>query len=196
MNSTECRVAAIDLGASSGRVVAAYSKGERFQLREVHRFQNRLVRAGGAVCWDVLRLFDGVAEGLRRAEAAIGPLDCGVDSWAVDYELLDGDGALLGNPRSYRDPGTSASVEQVLPDVGREQLYAYTGSQVQEFNTVAAVQGQTLPPLLRQTRPSPRSAGDDPHPRRRLRRRGRHPLRHLRQPDTMGSVPRPERAQN
>ena len=136
--SSELTVAAVDLGASSGRVVVGNSTGGRFELHEVHRFANRAVRAGGQLYWDVLSLFDGVGEGLRRAERHAGrALDSvGVDSWAVDYGLLDTDGRLLGNPRCYRDPGTEATVENVLASIGAADLYGYTGTQLQPFNTV------------------------------------------------------------
>ena len=125
--------AAVDLGASSGRVIAGDVTATGVQLREVHRFANRPVRAGGTLHWDVLALWDGILEGLRRA----GPVDgIGVDSWAVDYALLDADGALLANPVHYRDArtdGVAAAVDALVPPA---ELYALTGVQRLPFNTV------------------------------------------------------------
>jgi rhamnulokinase len=133
----EARVAAVDLGAASGRVVAGHYSGHRFTLREVHRFPNVPVRVSGVLRWDVLRLFHGVIEGLRRAEREMGSLDSvGVDGWGVDYGLLDKDGQLLGSPAHYRDQRTAGAAARVLDMLGGERLYAATGTQVQPFNTL------------------------------------------------------------
>jgi rhamnulokinase len=130
-------VAAVDLGASSGRVIVGRFGPDGASLREVHRFPNEPVRAGGVLRWDVLALFRGILDGLRRAEEAAGPLDAiGVDAWGVDYGLIDGDGQLIGNPAHYRDPRTGPAVDAVLADPGAAALYAATGTQFQPFNTV------------------------------------------------------------
>jgi rhamnulokinase len=130
-------VAAVDLGASSGRVVVARFPRQGPQLQEVHRFANVPVRAGGPLRWDVLRLYRGTVEGLREAVRRSGPLDgVGVDSWAVDYGLLDADGELLGNPVCYREPGTDAALAAVLEILGEEALYEASGMQLQPFNTL------------------------------------------------------------
>ncbi|NUO60826.1 MAG: rhamnulokinase [Hamadaea sp.] len=126
-------VAAVDLGAASGRVMTAVVGDDTLRLAEAARFPNEPVRAGGTLHWDVLRLYQGVLDGLRAA----GPVDSiGVDSWAVDYGLLDADGRLLGNPVHYRDARTDGVVGQVLGRVPAERLYATTGLQLQPFNTV------------------------------------------------------------
>ncbi|MGC5013907.1 rhamnulokinase [Streptosporangium sp. DT93] len=123
------RYAAVDLGASSGRVVVAEIGPGTLDLREVHRFANVPVRAGGTLYWDILRIYRGVLDGLRAA----GPVDgIGIDSWAVDYGLLDERGALLGNPVHYRD----ARTEHANSDVPFEELYARTGIARQPFNTI------------------------------------------------------------
>ncbi|MFF3436741.1 rhamnulokinase family protein [Streptosporangium sp. NPDC002721] len=123
------RYAAVDLGASSGRVVVAEIGPDTLELREVHRFANVPVRAGGTLYWDILRIHRGVLEGLRAA----GPVDgIGIDSWAVDYGLLDEAGALLGNPVHYRD----ARTEKTASQVPFEELYARTGIARQPFNTI------------------------------------------------------------
>ncbi|MGS2640562.1 FGGY-family carbohydrate kinase [Streptosporangium sp. LJ11] len=130
------RYAAVDLGASSGRVVVAEIGPDTLELREVHRFANVPVRAGGTLYWDILRIHRGVLDGLRAA----GPVDgIGIDSWAVDYGLLDEDGALLGNPVHYRD----ARTEKTASRVPFEELYARTGIARQPFNTIHQLAAET-----------------------------------------------------
>ena len=135
--SRELTLAAVDLGASSGRVMAARVGPDRLDLHEVHRFANRPVRVAGRLHWDVLGLYSGVLDGLRAAGREAGRLDgVGIDSWAVDYGLLDGDGALLGNPVHYRDARHESGVPAVHAAVGPEELYRVTGLQHLPFNTV------------------------------------------------------------
>jgi rhamnulokinase len=106
------------------------------ELREVHRFANRPVNARGTLYWDALALWDGVMNGLRIAGQA-GPVDgVAVDSWAIDYALLDADGRLLGNPVHYRDRRTEGIAAQVAEVIAPEKLYARTGVQVLPFNTI------------------------------------------------------------
>ncbi|GIF19646.1 rhamnulokinase [Actinoplanes tereljensis] len=121
--------AAVDLGASSGRVIVGRVGPTRIELSEAHRFGNEPVRAGGTLYWDILRLYRGALEGLRKA----GPVDSiGIDSWAVDYGFVDGSGALLGNPVHYRD-GRTDRVSVAVPD---DRLYAVAGLQKLPFNTI------------------------------------------------------------
>jgi rhamnulokinase len=128
--------AAVDLGASSGRVIVARFEGRDIELREVHRFPNHPVRLRGTLHWDVLALWSGVLDGLRAAGRS-GPLaGIGVDSWAIDYGLLDEDGALLGNPVHYRDSRTDGVADGVGAVIPPAELYAITGVQVLPFNTV------------------------------------------------------------
>ncbi|WP_030441012.1 rhamnulokinase [Actinoplanes subtropicus] len=125
--------AAVDLGASSGRVMVGRVGDGRVALEEVHRFANEPVRAGGTLHWDILSLYRGVLDGL----AAAGPVDSiGIDSWAVDYGLLDASGALLGNPVHYRDGRTDGVPERVAGLVGDDRLYEVTGLQKLPFNTL------------------------------------------------------------
>ncbi|MEU8106466.1 rhamnulokinase family protein [Nonomuraea muscovyensis] len=120
------RFTAVDLGASSGRVMTADITHEKIELTEAHRFANRPVRVSGTLHWDVLGLYREILDGLRRA----GPAESiGIDSWAVDYGLLDGDGRLIGNPVHYRDGRTAGLTERVDP-------YGVTGLQFLPFNTV------------------------------------------------------------
>src|SRR3712207_5282021 len=135
--STELTLAAVDLGASSGRVMAARVGVEQLELHEVHRFPNRPVRTAGTLHWDVLGLYAGILDGLRAAGRDLGRLDgIGIDSWAVDYGLLDGDGGLLGNPVHYRDARHEMAVPLVHAAVRPDELYRITGLQHLPFNTV------------------------------------------------------------
>ncbi|WP_205472702.1 rhamnulokinase family protein [Nocardioides sp. SYSU D00038] len=130
------RVAAVDLGATSGRVMAAAVGPDTLHLEEVHRFPNGGVRVGPSLLWDVVGIHREVLAGLRTV-AARGPLHgIGIDSWAVDYGLLDRDGTLLGTPYSHRDRRTEGIAEQVLLKVPAEELYAVTGLQQLPFNTI------------------------------------------------------------
>jgi rhamnulokinase len=129
--------AAVDLGASSGRVMVARVAADRLELTEAHRFANRPVRTAGTLHWDVLALYAGVLDGLRAAGRDAGRLDgIGIDSWAVDYGLLDADGDLLGNPRHYRDAAHETAVDAVHAVVPPDELYRVGGLQHLPFNTV------------------------------------------------------------
>src|SRR5687767_2908328 len=110
VTADEVTVAAVDLGASSGRVMVARAGPDRLDLTEAARFGNEPVRLGGTLHWDILALYRGVLAGLRAA----GPVNSiGIDAWAVDYGLLDATGALLGNPVHYRDHRTDGIMERV-----------------------------------------------------------------------------------
>jgi rhamnulokinase len=135
--------AAVDLGAASGRVItgsvghsghSGLSGLKGLELREVRRFPNRPVRAGGTLYWDILGLYGHVLDGLRSAGP--GLISIGVDSWAVDYGLLDPAGRLLGNPVHYRDSRTDGVMERVRAELGDEYLYGVTGLQFLPFNTI------------------------------------------------------------
>lgn len=130
------RVAAVDLGATSGRIMAGRVGPRSLHLEELHRFQNGGVRANGSLFWDVLGIHREILAGVREV-ARTGPLHgIGIDSWAVDYGLLDRDGHLLGNPYSHRDSRTAGVSEQVLKTVGAAELYGVTGLQNLPFNTI------------------------------------------------------------
>ena len=133
-------LAAVDLGASSGRVITARVGDGRLDLTEVHRFANRPVRAAGTLHWDVLGLYREVLDGLRKAGPGLTSI--GIDSWAVDYGLLDGSGALLGNPVHYRDERTAAGVERVHARLPHERLYEVNGLQFLPFNTLYQLAGE------------------------------------------------------
>ena len=129
-------VVAVDLGASSGRVMAGRVGTDRLDLLEVHRFANGPVRIGPTLHWDVLGLYREVLHGLSVAAREHDLAGIGIDSWAVDYGLLDASGALLGNPVHYRDDRTEGVRERVLKTVSADELYAVTGLQQLPFNTI------------------------------------------------------------
>ncbi|MFH9736500.1 rhamnulokinase family protein [Streptomyces roseolus] len=138
--------AAVDLGATSGRVIVGRVGQDNLDLTEVHRFPNTPVRLPDGLRWDVLALFQGVLDGLREAARSGGVASIGVDTWAVDYGLLDADGALLGHPFHYRDARTDGVATRVWAKAGPEELYGITGLQHLPFNTVfqlAACEGTT-----------------------------------------------------
>ncbi|MFF1709782.1 rhamnulokinase family protein [Streptomyces sp. NPDC058268] len=132
------RFAAIDLGASSGRVMVAEAGPDTLTLQEAHRFPNRPVRTAGTLHWDVLSLYAGILDGLRAAgSGSATPLtSIGIDGWAVDYGLLDADGALLGNPVHYRDSRTEGIAAKAWTTLPPTDLYATTGIQYAPFNTL------------------------------------------------------------
>ncbi|MEV5856716.1 rhamnulokinase [Streptomyces anulatus] len=134
MSATDSAVlAAVDLGASSGRVITGRVTAGRVDLTEIHRFANRPVRLPEGLRWDIHALYTGILDGLKAA----GEVDSvGIDSWAVDYGLLDADGHLLSAPVHYRDTRTDIVPEQVWQTVPAEQLYARTGIQHAPFNTL------------------------------------------------------------
>lgn len=138
MSRTVTSYAAVDLGASSGRVMVGRVGSDTLELAEAHRFVNRPVRVPEGLRWDVLALYGGVLDGLRAAGAHCGGelASVGIDSWAVDYGLLDADGALLGNPVHYRDSRTEGVAEKVWASVPAAELYAATGLQYAPFNTL------------------------------------------------------------
>lgn len=130
------RVAAVDLGATSGRVMSGRISGDRVEVNEMHRFPNGAVRVRGSLFWDVIGIHREVGVGIR-AVAGSGPLHgIGIDSWAVDYGLLDRDGQLLGNVHSHRDARVDGVADKVVAEIGAAELYARTGIQQLPFNTI------------------------------------------------------------
>jgi rhamnulokinase len=130
-------MAAVDLGAQSGRVALGRFDGARLAVSEAHRFANVPVRTSGTLQWDVLRLYDGVLEGLRAAgRDGAGVDSIAVDSWAVDFGLLDRRGRLIGNPVHYRDARRASAFDRVLEEVPPRELYERTGIQLIPINTL------------------------------------------------------------
>lgn len=131
-------VLAFDLGASSGRAVAGSFDGERLAIEEVHRFPNDPVRIHRHLYWDILRLFYEIKHGLLKARHRYGNTlaGLGIDTWAVDFGLLDANGELLGNPYNYRDPQTNGMMEQVWQVIPRSEIFRHTGIQFMPLNTL------------------------------------------------------------
>ncbi|MCA9120774.1 MAG: rhamnulokinase [Planctomycetaceae bacterium] len=129
---------AVDLGASSGRVVAGIFDGRRLRLEEVHRFENGAIRANDRMYWDLLALWQNITDGLRASADRYGKRvsSVGVDTWGVDYGLLGAGDELLGNPYCYRDARTNQVMEQAFEIVSREGIFAETGLQFMQFNTL------------------------------------------------------------
>lgn len=130
------RALAFDFGASSGRAILGTYDGEKITLSEVHRFSNDPVDVRGTTYWDVLRLFHEIKQGIIQAKLA-GGFDCiGIDTWGVDFGLLDEFGCLLENPIHYRDTRTKGLVEESFKFVPKDEFYKKTGIQFMELNTV------------------------------------------------------------
>lgn len=128
---------AVDIGASSGRHILGWLQDGRFQTKEVYRFGNQVEKRNGRLYWNADRLFDQVIEGLKAAaQQGYTPKYIGVDTWAVDYALLDRDGNRIDDVIAYRDARTQISHQDVHKTVPFEQLYARTGLAYQPFNTV------------------------------------------------------------
>jgi rhamnulokinase len=129
---------AVDLGASSGRVLSASFDGCRLTIDETHRFENGPVRVGTSIFWDLLGLWREVLIGLRAAGQLHGRAvaSVGVDTWGVDFGLLTSDQLLLSNPYHYRDSRTLGVMERAIDELGREAIFAETGLQFLQFNTL------------------------------------------------------------
>ena len=130
------RVLAFDFGASSGRAIIGCFDGEKITLEEVHRFSNDPVSVGGTVYWDVLRLFYEIKQGIIKARMAGGFDSIGIDTWGVDFGLIDAEGKLMENPIHYRDARTVGMVDEAFKTMPREKIYGITGIQFMELNTL------------------------------------------------------------
>ena len=130
------RVLAFDFGASSGRAIIGCFDGDKITLEEVHRFSNDPVSVGGTVYWDVLRLFYEIKQGIIKAKIAGGFDSIGIDTWGVDFGLIDSEGKLMENPVHYRDTRTVALVDEAFKTMPKEKLYGITGIQFMELNTL------------------------------------------------------------
>jgi len=153
---------ALDLGASGGRAIVGRFDGECLALEEVHRFPNGPVQLpnayGSGLYWDALRLFSELKEGLARAVSCCGSatgsgslVSVGLDTWGVDFGLLDRDGVLLGNPYHYRDSRTDGMVEEAFRRVPRAEIFAATGIQFMQINALYQLLAMVVrdDPLLR-----------------------------------------------
>jgi len=129
---------AVDLGAASGRVLLGQWDGEHIGLNELHRFPNGPVTIRGHQHWDVLRLWTEIKTGIARYTQQHGSplLGIGVDTWGVDFALLDSRGNLAGNPYHYRDSRTDGIMESAYRKMPREHIFKQTGNQLIQFNTL------------------------------------------------------------
>ncbi|MGO4600421.1 rhamnulokinase [Terrabacter sp. 2YAF2] len=134
---------AVDIGASGGRVMAGVVDGASTTLHTLHRFRNGPVQRDGHLRWDLTRLWNEVLAGLRLLARDFPETESvGIDTWAVDYALLDADGRLLAEPVSYRDGRTGPAVERVHRRVSREELYAVNGLQFLPFTTIYQLEAE------------------------------------------------------
>ncbi|MGL5646366.1 MAG: rhamnulokinase [Clostridium sp.] len=129
------QVLAFDFGGSSGRVVLGRFDGRNIEMKEIHRFDNSPVIMRKTMYWDVLRLFLEIKNGLVKAKE-YGEIDSiGIDTWGVDFALLDKNGDILENPIHYRDNRTVGMIEESFKKIDREDFYKITGNQFMEINT-------------------------------------------------------------
>ncbi|OPZ25881.1 MAG: Rhamnulokinase [Lentisphaerae bacterium ADurb.BinA184] len=128
---------AIDLGASSGRAILGHLEGDRLDFEEVHRFPNGGLDVNGRLVWNLLGLFAEIKTGIRKAlERQVALAGIAVDTWGVDFALIDRDGNLVGHPFHYRDAHTARVFDWVFDQVPREEFYAATGIQFMNFNSI------------------------------------------------------------
>ena len=128
---------AVDIGASSGRHILAHLEDGKMVLEEIHRFPNGMVQKDGENVWDVDELFAQIKLGMKKcAEAGKSPESIGIDTWGLDFVLLDAEGKRIGNAVAYRDGRTKGMDEEVYKKIPEDELYARTGIQKAIFNTI------------------------------------------------------------
>lgn len=150
--SDKKQLLAFDFGASSGRAMLGIYDGKKIELQEIHRFSNDPVMVNGTLYWDILRLFHEVKQGLVKAKA-YGKIDSlGIDTWGVDFGLIDNHGQIIANPVHYRDTRTQEMMEEVFKLVPKDELYQSTGIQFIFFNSIFQLMAlkQKRPDLLEQ----------------------------------------------
>ena len=128
---------AVDIGASSGRHILAHLENGKIVLEEIYRFKNNVDNVNGQLCWDTNRLFTEIKNGIKQCKT-LGkiPVSIGIDTWGVDFVLLDENDNLVGDTVAYRDSRTDGMDEEVYKVVPAEELYAKTGIQKQLYNTI------------------------------------------------------------
>lgn len=129
---------AVDLGAESGRVMLGTVSDSELQLEEIHRFDNASIKQDGSLRWDFAKLFSNIKEGIGKAvKAAAGPVcGIGVDSWGVDFGLIDENGDLIENPYHYRDSRTDEMMDKAFGLMDKRELYDNSGLQFMQINSV------------------------------------------------------------
>lgn len=128
---------AIDMGASSGRHILGYIENGKLQLREIYRFENGITEADGMLCWDIDHLFTEIKNGLKECKKqGVIPDTVAIDTWGVDYVLLDNDKKEIMPAVSYRDGRTSGIPEEIDKIISRKDLYELTGIQATSYNSI------------------------------------------------------------
>ncbi|WP_303018174.1 rhamnulokinase [uncultured Mitsuokella sp.] len=128
---------AVDIGASSGRHILGWMDKGKIRMEEIYRFENKLEKRNGHLCWDLDHLFHEVVEGMRKCkELDRIPASVGIDTWGVDFVLLDANGNVLGNTVAYRDGRTKGMDEEVYKVISESELYGRNGIQKQLFNSI------------------------------------------------------------
>jgi rhamnulokinase len=140
---------AIDLGAESGRVVVGVLADRRLRLEEIHRFAHEPVWLPTGLHWDIIGIWREIVVGLRKTAAwsqtaGVPLVSVGVDTWGVDWALVDRAGELVGVPHAYRDPRNTAAYEQVIAKLGEERIYQTTGIQFMALNTLVSLYAHNL----------------------------------------------------
>ena len=130
------KILAFDFGASSGRAMLASFDGKTISMEEIHRFSNDPVKLNGVFYWDILRLMFEIKQGIVKAVNNGGFDAIGIDTWGVDFGLLDKDGRLLENPIHYRDERTVGMIEAAAEVVPKSEMYSRTGCQFARLNTL------------------------------------------------------------
>ena len=128
---------AIDIGASSGRHILGHLEKGKLIIEEIHRFNNEMKNQGGDLCWDFIQIFNEIKEGMKKCKE-IGkiPYSVAIDTWGVDFVLLDAEDRVIGNTVAYRDSRTKGMDEKVYSILTEAELYARTGIQKQIYNTI------------------------------------------------------------
>ncbi|WP_368297514.1 rhamnulokinase [Cytobacillus firmus] len=128
---------AVDIGASSGRLIAGHLEEGVLKLQEIYRFENKIIQRNNQYCWDVDTLFTEIKKGIHQCgKLGLKPDSIGIDTWAIDFVLLDENDQPLTDAVSYRDPRTAGMMEEVFKKIGKEELYLETGIQFLSFNTI------------------------------------------------------------
>ena len=134
---------AVDLGATSGRVILATLTDEKLDLEVLHRFPNRLIEVGGKYFWNIYALYEDILQGLTEAgKRQVEICSIGIDTWGVDFVHVAEDGTLCGLPRAYRDPYTNGIPEEYFEQLSRKEVYDRTGIQIMNFNSLFQLYAQ------------------------------------------------------
>ncbi|MBQ0163147.1 MAG: rhamnulokinase, partial [Treponema sp.] len=130
---------AIDIGASSGRHFAGYKTNDKagLEFEEIFRFPNGMIERNGHLCWELDHLFENFIQGMKEcSKKGMIPASVGIDTWGVDFVLLDKNDNIIGDTVAYRDSRTSEMIDKVQKIISEEELYERTGIQKQPFNTI------------------------------------------------------------